>query len=127
MELKQKVCVYCEKIFPEDSFGVAVTTKNKVYRRQKCRDCYKLTKQSLIHRYHKWISEYKEQRGCIRCRITDSRVLDLHHKNEKDKLFTVGGFRRSVGFERIKSEIDKCEVVCANCHRILHNEKRSSV
>ncbi len=60
----------------------------------------------------------------MRCGIKDPRVLDFHHVNGKDKLFGIGGFRRAVGFEQIKKEIEKCEVVCANCHRIVHDEQR---
>lgn len=126
MPQKKKRCEYCKEFYSEDSFGVALTTAKKVYRRRKCRFCYRSTKQVLIQRYHKWLNEHKQQKGCTRCKITDPRVLDFHHKNDKDKLFTVGGFRRAVGFDRIKKEVEKCEVVCANCHRILHDEMRKS-
>ncbi len=112
------------KYFPEDAFGVAKTTPIKVFRRRKCRDCYRETKQLLIERYFQWLNEYKTARGCGRCRITDPRVLDFHHKKDHNKLFSVGGFRRAVGFDRIKEEVRKCEIVCANCHRILHDELR---
>lgn len=122
----EKKCDYCGISFPEDNFGVALTTSTKIYRRRKCRDCYRMTKQALIQQYFQWINEYKKDRGCNRCGIADPRVLDFHHKKGEDKLFTVGGFRRSVGFDRIKAEVEKCEIVCANCHRILHDEIRTS-
>lgn len=120
-----KQCRYCKNFFPEDAFGVARTTPTKVYRRRKCRDCYRDTKNILIERYFRWINERKVEKGCKRCGVKDARVLDFHHINEKDKLFSVGGFRRAVGFEQIQKEVEKCEVVCANCHRILHEEKRT--
>jgi len=123
---KKKLCNYCKKYYPENCFGVALTTKIKVFRRRKCRHCYRSTKQLLIQRYFKWLNDYKQQRGCSRCKTIDPRVLDFHHKNNENKLFTVGGFRRAVGFERIKKEVEKCEVVCANCHRILHDEMRKN-
>jgi len=124
MNVKKKRCNYCQKLYPEASFGVAVTTKVRIYRRRKCRDCYRLTKQTLIRRYFQWLNDYKRERGCLRCAVKDPRVLDFHHKNEENKLFTVGGFRRSVGFDRIQQEVEKCVVVCANCHRVLHDEAR---
>lgn len=120
----EKQCKYCDKFFPPDAFGVALTTPTRVYRRRKCRDCYRTTKQTLIGRYFDWINQQKEEKGCMRCGIKDPRVLDFHHVNGKDKLFGIGGFRRAVGFEQIKKEIEKCEVVCANCHRIVHDEQR---
>ena len=124
VSLKKKRCEYCKRLYPVNYFGVALTTSEKVYRRRKCRNCYRTTKQVLIRRYYKWLSEYKKQRGCSKCKVTDPRILDFHHKNDKNKLFTVGGFRRSVGFARIKKEVDKCDVVCANCHRIMHDKIR---
>ena len=124
MNENHKRCDYCQKLHPENAFGVALTTRTKVYRRRKCRYCYRLTKQRLIYRYYQWLNKYKQQRGCSRCKITDARVLDFHHKNDHNKLFAVGGFRRSVGFDRIQQEVKKCDVICANCHRILHDEIR---
>ena len=124
---KEKRCDYCKKDYPESSFGIALTRNDKVYRRRKCANCYKLTKQKLTQKYFQWLNDYKVERGCSRCKIKDVRVLDFHHKNEQHKLFTIGGFRRSVGFERIQAEVKKCEIVCANCHRILHDEARKSL
>ena len=42
-------------------------------------------------------------------------ALDLHHLG--DKLFGIGakGYTRS--WEKVKAELDKCVLVCANCHR----------
>ncbi|MEK7115242.1 MAG: hypothetical protein AAB847_02695 [Patescibacteria group bacterium] len=124
--INRKYCAYCQKLYPETSFGVALTTKDKVYRRRKCRNCYRLTKQNLIKKHYDWLNNYKRTQGCERCKIADPRVLDFHHKNKQDKLFGIGGFRRSVGFGRIQKEIKKCEIVCANCHRIIHDELRKN-
>ncbi|PIR37295.1 MAG: hypothetical protein COV34_03285 [Candidatus Zambryskibacteria bacterium CG10_big_fil_rev_8_21_14_0_10_42_12] len=45
-------------------------------------------------------------------------ALDLHHINGK-KEFGIGdkGYTRS--WEKVKAELDKCILVCANCHREL--------
>ncbi len=44
-------------------------------------------------------------------------ALDLHHIDPKTKDFGIGdkGYTRS--WERVKIELDKCILVCANCHR----------
>ena len=119
-----KQCRYCDKFYPEDAFGVAKTMPNKVFRRRKCRHCYRDTKQALINKCLTWLNEYKKLHGCQRCKISDPRVLDFHHKKGEDKLFTIASFRRAVSFDRVKAEVLKCEIVCANCHRILHDELR---
>ena len=121
-----KRCKYCGGLYPEDAFGVALTTPTKVYRRRKCRDCYRGTKKALIARHYEWLCDYKHKKGCYRCGVKDPRVLDFHHRNKEDKLFGIGGFRREIGFQRLSDEIEKCEVVCANCHRILHDEDRKN-
>jgi len=122
----QKQCRYCYKYYPENTFGVALTTVSKVYRRRKCRYCYQKTKRILIQRHYEWINSYKQERGCTRCGVTNPVVLDFHHKNETNKRFGIGGFRREVGFQKIQEEIEKCEVICANCHRIVHHEAKKN-
>lgn len=116
-----KLCRYCKNRYPESDFGVAATTPNKIYRRHKCRYCYRQTKRLLIARYRKWIEDYKGERQCENCGLSDYRVLDFHHHDELvNKDFEVANFR--VGFERLKREIEKCVLLCANCHRIEHYE-----
>jgi 5-methylcytosine-specific restriction endonuclease McrA len=48
------------------------------------------------------------------------QALEFHHINEADKDFSIStkGYTRS--WEKVKAEIDKCILVCANCHRELH-------
>ena len=49
-----------------------------------------------------------------------SGALDLHHIS-KDKSFSIGdkGYTRS--WEKVKQELDKCILVCANCHREIES------
>jgi len=44
-------------------------------------------------------------------------ALDLHHVNPSEKEFGIGhkGYTRS--WEKVQKELDKCILVCANCHR----------
>lgn len=64
-----------------------------------------------------FLIEYKEENGCTDCGGKyPYYVLDFDHIGEKD--FTIGHFRNTtLSLEKIKKEIEKCEVVCANCHR----------
>lgn len=64
------------------------------------------------------VREIKEERGCIDCGIKDWRVLDFDHvRGEKKDILAYIGHRR-YSITTIMEEIDKCEVRCANCHRI---------
>lgn len=45
-------------------------------------------------------------------------ALDFHHKDPSQKDFNISGGTRS--FENMKKEVDKCIMVCSNCHREIH-------
>jgi len=49
-------------------------------------------------------------------------ALEFHHPDPAGKDFGISGKTRS--WERIKAELDKCELVCANCHREIHDAWR---
>jgi len=64
--------------------------------------------------------EYKGGK-CEVCGYNKSvNALQFHHKNPNDKDFTVSG--KSLSFEKLKKEVDKCILVCANCHAEIHEE-----
>jgi len=121
MEDINKNCEYCNNYYPESKFGISLTTSKKIYRRNKCNKCYRKTKNELRKKYRKWITDYKKNKKCDICGIKDFRVLEFHHKNNLEKKFSIGNsLTNSCGIEKIKKEISKCKILCANCHRILH-------
>ena len=46
-------------------------------------------------------------------------ALEFHHLNPEEKDFTISGGTK--GFNSLKPELDKCILVCANCHREIHS------
>ena len=44
-------------------------------------------------------------------------ALELHHTNPSSKNFGIGQYGHSRSWERVKQELDKCILLCANCHR----------
>lgn len=46
------------------------------------------------------------------------RSLNFHHKDPSQKEFGITAQTKS--FEKIKSEVDKCILVCSNCHGEIH-------
>ncbi len=116
-----KICRYCKEPYPESYFGVALTTHDKVYYRHKCKFCYQDTKNLLRRKYGKWLIDYKTRNGCKICRVSDPRVLEFHHRDKSKKDFSVSfGYYNRYGLDKMKREIGKCDILCANCHRILH-------
>jgi hypothetical protein len=65
----------------------------------------------------KWIAEYLADHPCVDCGEADLDVLDFDHVRGV-KLFTIAmAVRNGRSLQAIISEIEKCEVRCANCHR----------
>lgn len=63
------------------------------------------------------IKQFLQANPCIDCGNNDIRVLEFDHIGEKS--FGLASVkRRGFSLKKIKEEIDKCEVRCANCHRI---------
>ncbi|MCL9971805.1 MAG: hypothetical protein NBV63_00105 [Candidatus Pacebacteria bacterium] len=70
-----------------------------------------------------FIMQRKLEGKCLDCGFEGRRapfVLDFDHRNGlADKKFAIGDWARSVlSIEKIKAEMSKCDLVCANCHRI---------
>lgn len=64
------------------------------------------------------INNYKKNKPCIDCKILfDSIQMDFDHI--RDKKFNISKYSQGGwGINSIKQEIAKCELVCANCHRL---------
>ncbi len=72
-----------------------------------------------------WYQDLKKGYSCIRCGISDFRVLDFHHRDPEEKDVEVSNMARlRYSKKRILAEIEKCDCLCANCHRIVHWEEK---
>jgi len=131
-------CSLCKKEKPGEQFHRSKRTLSNKKRdgfSYYCRDCTKIAsrknyirdKQSYIERSNRarqkrklrnyeFIKKYFSSHPCVDCGETDPIVLDFDHL--RDKQHTLSDLIRGGSpIEKIKSEIEKCEVVCANCHR----------
>lgn len=65
-----------------------------------------------------WVAGIKMRRGCTDCGYNKHPdALEFDHMPGSVKLFPVGG-NVTRSRSAVLAEIAKCEVVCANCHRI---------
>ncbi len=70
-----------------------------------------------IERNRTWLKEWFSDKSCIDCGLADWRVLQLDHQH--NKIMNVGRMiSMSYSLKKLQDEVDKCEVVCANCHII---------
>ena len=107
---KQSICRECGKINWREW-----RTKNKPLQ------AVRAAKQRQINQ--KKFLEYKATLKCNRGGFNHPAALVFHHKNPKQKDFTVST-KRFGSLPILKKEIAKCEVLCSNCHLIHHHEEK---
>ena len=71
------------------------------------------------------LDRMKTDRGCDRCGYKSfAGALDWDHRPDEPKSFPLsGGWSRN--WDKLMAEIDKCDLLCANCHRLVTHERRS--
>lgn len=57
--------------------------------------------------------------GCVSCGETEPCALDFHHLDPSEKDYEVSHMHK-LSLKKIQNELDKCIVLCANCHRKVH-------
>ena len=103
------------------------TKKVKEYRQryeEEHREERKAMRAKRRKKLQKLVNEYKLSKGCSICGYNEhAEALDFHHTTEKE--FTIGqACNRTMSLERIKKEMEKCTILCANCHRIEHKKNK---
>lgn len=87
----------------------------------------RLEQQRLRREKHRnFLDQIKLKSGCVVCGFNEHpEALDFDHVPALGpKLFEIGA-NRTCSLEKLAEEIKKCEVVCANCHRIRTFERRN--
>lgn len=95
-----------------------------------CKPCisarYAVGRSIRAKRDRAYMQQIKVERGCADCGYNaHPSALDFDHLPgavKRYRLCTMSGMRRAL----IDAEIAKCEVVCANCHRIRTHERRQN-
>ena len=71
--------------------------------------------------------EIKAQRGCKFCGERDPVCLAFHHRNRGEKEDNISKIVSSGGsLERFNHEVDKCDVMCHNCHAKLEAQLKAA-
>lgn len=117
-------CVVCDK-----EIEVTLNSKKKccsVECRMKYRIEYHKNRNYEYDKVKEWRNNRKikaiEYKGgkCIKCGYDRCiTALEFHHLEPNKKDFTISK-NVNHSFEKIRKELDKCILVCANCHREIH-------
>lgn len=119
--------------------------KDRGIRNTRCRFCqsqvskqhYKNNKQSYLDRARareplvaednqRKRAEYLSCHPCVDCGEADIRMLDFDHVRGKKSREISRMMNIGCSWSTIKAEIAKCEVRCANCHRMRESKKNGS-
>jgi len=133
MESELRTCGSCGLSKPLDQF--AWRRRKRKQRDNMCRGCrsdygrahYEANKDRYIRNAARvkratklertwYLLEYFEANPCADCGEADPVVLDFDHL--RDKEFNVCKGFEERAWKSVLDEMRKCEVVCANCHRI---------
>lgn len=118
----EKVCIKCEKIFPLEEFykrkNKKTTLKNPHY--SYCKKC--------IMKYNSERAAKNKLQAVIylggECQKCGYRkclaALEFHHRESEKKEHTIAHWKAP--FSKMKTELDKCQLLCSNCHREIHSK-----
>jgi hypothetical protein len=106
----------------------AVYKRNPVKRKCKSKEYHKKNKEtiklSLRERRKRNKLRAIEYLGgrCSACEgVFPEYVYDIHHTNPEEKDWAPAALMHYDNWEIVKPELDKCKLLCANCHRIEHH------
>ena len=117
--METKICTKCGKELSLDQFNWR--DKSKGTRRSECKTCHNNYMKQKYKEKQVVVQELKAQCSCAKCGDKRGYVLDYHHINPNEK---EEGVARMVSnnytLNKVYNEIEKCVVLCANCHREYH-------
>lgn len=134
----KKICSSCKRSLPESAFG-AYAWKNKGS--PCCKECKAAYNQRwyldnkvkhmadvernravYIKRFQSWLTAEKSK-PCMDCGGNFPIVcMDFDHREGEEKLYSVAHMRAH-SVDALIAEIQKCDLVCANCHRIRTTDR----
>lgn len=118
-----KICVKCCKSLELNNYRY---DKSCARYRTECKACeasYRRDRRILFSEQQKFVFKYLSSHPCYSCNERNPIVLDFHHT--RNKSFDISTMIKDCcSLPLIQQEINKCIVLCANCHRKLHSREK---
>lgn len=113
-----KVCTKCLTGKPESEYYFrGKKTDGKL--QSECKVCFNARNMDRLAETSRWLVEQKGG-SCILCGYNKcTAALEFHHIDPDEKEFQINK-RWGCSRETIQKEIDKCVLLCSNCHRETH-------
>lgn len=88
-------------------------------------DKYAKSRSDNKARRHKFVQELKEASPCLDCGIHyPYYVMQFDHRDSKEKAYSISWMLNRFSLDTIKEEIEKCDLVCGNCHAIRSHRRK---
>ena len=104
--IRQKACRECTKLEIRNHYK-----SNRLYYLRKAKNRNKV----IRDRNRNYILKYLLVHRCVDCGESDPIVLEFDHL--QDKKFNIAQLKRDHSLNDLKTEIEKCQVRCSNCHK----------
>lgn len=116
----EKTCSWCDVKKRVEEFNIQ--NKNTGTRLTICKKCS--SENNLSNKMSKKVEMVKYKGSeclCCKIRLTEdnSSIFDFHHRDPSEKDINLVKIKGR-SWKRIVVELDKCDLLCANCHRLVH-------
>jgi hypothetical protein len=137
---KMKECSKCKVAKEAIEFGTSSRTKDgfnswcKSCVRERSKKWYKQNFETSKKKSSKrvqerrdWFNQIKQTVECAKCGENHISCLDFHHIDPSKKEFGIANSINSLSLskEKILEEIEKCIILCSNCHKKFHYLERT--
>jgi hypothetical protein len=101
-----------------------ILTKQRKHRKADVNGIWRARRVRIVAEHVAYVAAIKMEAGCVDCGYRDHpAALDFDHLDPLNKRCQVSAMAGRLKAD-IEAEIAKCEVVCANCHRIRTFNRR---
>lgn len=93
-------------------------SQHESYLRNK--DKYIARKQKTRRDNKKYVLNIRKNSVCCICGFNNWMALVFHHRNKDEKIDAISNIADRCGRKKLDKELIKCDIICANCHAIIH-------
>lgn len=130
-----KTCTKCKTEYdnPEEAFpkkNGKLDCHCKVCKRKRCKQHYLSNKPKYKEKAKVWKKKFQEEfrayKRTLKCSVCGENhpaCLQFHHTDKENKTYEVSFLLSNGNSGKIWKEIEKCIVMCANCHAKKHYDE----